>query len=294
MSPTSNIIYSKGDTALIQAEIRREDTLIDNAIVNCKSPSGSIFQLKEISQGLYSEYYNIKFTDPTGIWSITCEVQKIEEGKTFYGGSFVNVKIDPAILKIDLINPKENELKYGEKADFIVNLTYPNNEPVSSATVLLNFQGQNLALLDVGKGIYKTAIQTKNVGRFNVTINANDLNDNRANLEKTFTVKATLLGFLYINWYIIPLSLGCIISVLYTFRYYSMRVPNQIKECEKKLGQIKDEMRSTQIEYFNRKIDEKTFGNTMEKLNQKKIEYQVRLRKLYSALGQIKTTRQNN
>jgi len=293
LSPTSNTVYMKGNRVFIQVEVSREGLMISNALVNCKSPTSSVFQLSDAGNGMYSGYYDIRYIDSSGVWSITCEVQKIEEGKTMYGGSFINVKIDPADLKIDLINPKSSNLDYGKKTDFIVNLTYPDDEPVTSATLLLKFQGQSIVLSEMEKGIYKTSVQTKNVGIINASLNAKDINENTGIIEKTFTIKATLLGFLYINWYIIPISLGSIIFVLYTFRYYSMRVPNQIKECEKKLEQVKDEMRSVQLEYFNRKMDEKIFRNTIEKLNQKKIEYQVKLRRLLSGTGQVKSTQNN-
>jgi len=280
LSPSANITYKKGDRTSIQVEVRREDSMISNALVNCKSPTSSVFQLSESGNGMYSGYYDIRFIDPSGVWSITCEVQKIEEGKTLYGGSFINVKIDPANLKIDLISPKSNNLDYGKKTDFIVNLTYPDNEPVSSAMVLLKFQGQSIVLSEMERGIYKTSVQTKSVGIINASLNAKDINENTGNLEKAFVIKATLLGFLYINWYVLPLSIGSLISTLFSFKYYSMRVPNKINNLEKKIQQI-DEMRvSTEKEYFMRKIDEKTFKNLMENYKQNKLECQVILNEL--------------
>ena len=284
LNPMPNTSYTKGDRILIQLEVRKEDMLIDNAIVNCRNPSGSTLPLEESGSGLYSEYYDLKFTDPTGIWSITCDAIKVEEGKTMYGGSFTNVKINPVNLKIDLINPKGNELKYGGKTNFTVYLTYPNNEPVSSAIVSLNFQGQNMVLSEIGMGIYRAFLQSEDTGRFNVNVSAKDLNENTGNLEKTFTVKATMLGFLYVNWFVLPLSLGSLVSLIYTFRFFRMRVPAQINDLEKKLHQI-DEMRITaEKEYFMRKIDEKTFKNLMENYKQKKLESQVMLAELRKKL----------
>jgi hypothetical protein len=280
LSPSANTAYKKGDRTSIQIEVIREGSMISNALVNCKSPTSSVFQLSDAGNGMYSGYYDIRYIDPSGVWSITCEVQKIEEGKTMYGGSFINVNLAPANLKIDLIDPKDNNLDYGKKTDFIVNLTYPNDEPVSSATVLLKFQGQSIVLSEMEKGIYKTNIQTKNAGIINASLNAKDINENNGNLEKTFEIKATMLGFLYINWYVLPLSIGSLISVLFSFKYYSMRVPNQINNLEKKIQQINEMRVSTEKEYFMRKIDEKTFKNLMENYKQKKLECQVMLSEL--------------
>jgi hypothetical protein len=291
LNPISNTSYTKGDRTLIQLEVRKEGILIDDAIVNCRNPSGSILPIKESGLGLYSEYYDIKFNDPTGIWSIACDVMKLEGGKTMYGGSFTNVMINPANIKIDLINPKLNELNYGKDTNFTINLTYPNNEPVLSAMGSLSFQGQNLVLLEIGMGVYRTSLQAKNTGRFNVNISAKDLNENTGNLEKTFTVKATMLGFLYINWFVLPLSLGSLVSLIYTFRFFRMRVPAQINNLEKRLHQINEMRITAEKEYFMRKIDEKTFKNLMENYKQKKLESQVMLAELRKKL---KTSSEQN
>jgi len=291
INPVKDSTYKRGENMTIEVEVTRAEKSVSNATVTCRNPTTSI-KLEEIAPGIYSQGYQLGFEEPLGVWGISCQAIREEEGKVLAGGAFISIVIGSAEIKIGLMHPTTDVLTSGETVIFMVNATYPNNRFVRAASMILNFQEESVFLGETREGVYSGAHKVRDQGQFIATIQAKDLNGNEGKIEKTFIVKFSWFYFILGYWWL-PL-LGWIPVLPFVFKRLKEKLPEEqkiVKEIEKhkkELKQLEEMQRATQQEYFQRKIDEKTFKNMTEDFEKKTIEFQVRIRNLEVELERIK------
>ncbi|MDI6799008.1 MAG: hypothetical protein QMD12_03405 [Candidatus Aenigmarchaeota archaeon] len=292
ISPLPDMNYHRGENLTIKVRVTQEQP-VTGATVTCKTPTGSIIRLDEIGNGIYSKEYEIKFEDPLGVWSMSCQAIKEEVGKLLLGGNFVNVIIASIKIGIEIIKPESETLTSGAVVEFFTRVFYPNNQPVREAIVTLIFQGETVPMSEKEAGVYSATYAVKDQGQFNATIKVRDLNGNTGEAEKSFVVKQDLMSWLltFLKYWWLTFF---ILLPLFAFAAIKAKEPKEkkiekeIKKYEKELRQIEDMQRVTQQEYFTRKIDEKTFKTMMEDFEKKSIEFQVKLRDLKKELEKLK------
>ena len=291
ITPLPNFNYTRGENLTIMVEVLRANEPVEGATVTCKSPRGRSFGLDEVGSGIYSRIYKVEYDDPIGTWSITCQAMKLENGRMMAGGNFLNVFLMPALLNVSVLKPEESMANWGEKIEFLVEVLYGDGRKVEGAVVSLNFDGTLIPLEEVEPGLYSAKQVAEKTGEFSLVVRAQDAYGNYGKAEKGLIVRVAPTSLLLKYWWL--LLLASVPSVLIAFKLTKkepkeVRIQKEIKKLEEELKRIEEMERTTQFEYFRRKIDEKAFRNLMEEYKMKSIECQVKIKNLKEELERVK------
>ena len=190
LSPPENVIYQRGATFNISAIVTEDGAGVKSALTNCTTPSMEKINLTEIKQGYYSESYTLPWDSQIGTWVLSLESTKGTGSSLKAGGSNISIKIKPATLKLDLIEPSLDEYISGETIEIKVNLSYSDNSKVLNAVVTAGILNENLTLAEQGNGVYLAnyKITSENKGSFIIEISASDPFNNNASSTKVIQI----------------------------------------------------------------------------------------------------------
>ncbi len=212
LSPIKGII-KRGGAVKITAEVMLGNTSVSNANVSVKLPNGNHIDLKEISEGTYSQEYTIPLDAPLGVWNL--EVLAEKEGLT--GVSVVKVNIEPADIIINVLSPTRSTYSIGEDLSFKIKATYPNGDPVDLPSLNVALGSKNLTLQSIGNGIYSTTYSVSQGDKdLSVKVRITDQSNNTGAQEFTIRVSGVsplyyFKTYAYIIWPIIALALAGIV-----------------------------------------------------------------------------------
>jgi hypothetical protein len=295
ISPLQDSLYKRGENLNIEVEVKKGESLVSNATVTCKIPAGFSIRLNETTPGIYFGTYLISFNDPLGTYSLVCQAIKEEKDKILSGGSFINIVIEPARINLKLVSPPTTTLTSEDIILFTVEATYPNGEKVKGATVTLIFQGETISLNEASSGNYTCSFKVKGEGQSVARILAKDINDNEGELETTFIIEAKF-NFFSSYWWLSIFSLP--IPFYFAFKYLrgriseEVKIKNEIEKYKKEIKYLEEMQKATQLEYFQRKIDESNFKRMMEDFEKRIIECQVKIKDLETRLQQLKAKKE--
>lgn len=153
-SPSNEAIYYRGSTFDISVFVTEDEKGVSNASTYCVMPSMQKIELNEIKPGYYMLSYFIPWDSEVGLWSLSVESIKGTDSYIAAGGSNILIQIQPASLKLDIINDSTDEHVLGEQMQFKVHLSYPDENNVENATVKLKIGNENLIFYSEGDGLY--------------------------------------------------------------------------------------------------------------------------------------------
>ena len=188
----------------------------------------SIINLKEIKQGYYWETYTIPWNSQSGVWVLSLESIKEEGNSLKVGGSNISIKIKPASLKIDIIEPSLDEYTSKDIIEIKVNLRYPDNKIVENATVTLDVLNEKITLNEQDNGSYFHTLDIKDetFGRYIIKFSASDQFGNNVSAIKIIQINRNTNSEKDSNFPFVFLLgvISCIIIVVFLVLYISKRL----------------------------------------------------------------------
>jgi len=274
-SPISGGKYVRGQKVTVTIEVTKGGQGVSGANVTALSPSGQLLNFSEQASGLYTTEYDIPLNEPAGTWSISTQAVKLIDGAMEAGGDFLNVKIEPLTLIIDLLSPGGNLFNIGSLIDFRLKASYPSGEPLEEGTVKLELANKSFIFIPEGEGVYSTSLDILEelIGTWDSLISASDLSGNSGLLIK-------VLKFEIPPWYIeyfYYILISVVVIGFFTARMTYSRVSEGMKvksldNYKEEIGRINDMKALVEREYFHKKIDEETYLNLMRRYEAEMID----------------------
>ena len=293
ISPESQTKYKKGDSAKIRTKVTYGGDPLETANVTCRDPfSHWSIQLSHVEDGTYYGEYSIPKDAPLDYWILKCGAEEND----LFGSDSVGVEITPLELKIEVISPTQTILEVGETARISLKLKYPDNSPLEDATVYIKSGSEIIYLNETSPGTYEADYTVKDQVTHSFDVYAED----RFGNEGFFEGKVILTGgFSPVNlyWFILPfiLAVAALAGVVWKRGRREViikeepskpkidkraELQNQIKETERKIRDIEKAKDEVEKEYYERKIDEKTFNRMIQNYEQDRIRLNVELESL--------------
>ena len=244
-SPSNEAIYYRGSTFDISVFITEDENGASNASTYCIMPTMQKIELSEIKPGYYMESYFIPWDSEIGLWSLSVESIKGTGSSMFAGGSNILIQIQPASLKLDIINNSTDKYVLGEPLQFNVHLSYPDEQNVENATVKLKIANENLTLNNEGNGFY--SIDCANIinsaGTQFIEFTASDPFGNSASTTQIIYIVNKeisefpfyqILGFIF-------LLIICSLVIIFIKKRFSLVRLNDIENEIKELKRLQNE-----------------------------------------------------
>ncbi len=193
-SPAEGTVYNRGETFTISINVKKDENFIQNATTRCILPTLEIINLTEKEPGYYQNTYRIPYSSQSGKWYLSVDSIKNNSGTLNAGGSYTYIEINPVKLNLTLLAPDtntSNELYPGDEINIKVDLKYPDETPVTDATVTASIPSETLILKHRNQGIYLTnyTIKDKDVENWFLNISATDKHGNYGSAVESITVK---------------------------------------------------------------------------------------------------------
>ncbi len=294
VSPLPDKKYDKGDTVKIRVGVLSGDDPLDGAEVVCMNPmlEENIYP-QGIGNGNHETSYIIPNIAPDGLWVLTC-VAGTDDGS--FGKESTSVYINPMELRLEIISPSRTDFQPGEIANIRIKLSYPDNTPFSNSTVYLRIGGQNIYLEETEEpGVYETSYEIKGQGAV-IDVYAEDQFGNEGSFSGGIIITA---GFAPLNlyWIILPFVIAVLMLAGVVWKKgigrevvrkeVIIREPEKpkvdkkaelkerIQELDRKIANIEKARDTVEQEYYERKIDEKTFNKMAQNYEQERIKLNV-------------------
>ncbi len=320
-SPGEGESYEKDDEIEIALMSFLDDNIILGASATCQDPYNvsNFIRLDEGENGRYYGTYTIPLNVETGRRILACAVTK--DNFSGSGHRYINIK-PTSNLKVDVIYPKKDVFKIGDKVDFKIRVSRSSdNSPLGGMNVSIEVNNETLYLYETSTGIYESIdyyYKFNSADDFNFSIKASDKFGNYG--TDSFVLKTVEEGFdlfliialvgvaIFAIAVLKSISKGRVIPVTIKEKVFYIPVRpkeprhlsrprvsrkqelmKKLDELERKRTNIQRSMDETEREYYKRKIDEKTFKKMMTSYKQKLIEVDVEIR---GVEDEIRSTRE--
>jgi len=253
-SPGPDSSKPRGDNVKISVRVTEGGIDVDKATVTSNTPTGENIVLENVAPGTYEKSYRIKWNDPTGDWSISVEGKKTVDNTFKAGGSWINVKIEPAKLGVNLLSPTRTRFEVEESVQVRVKVSYPITEdPVKNENVWVNTPtGEKLVLAHEENGIYSAShtLGSQDIGAWSMMVQAVDAYGNSGFSASVISVTPIEVpGFLARYWWAIP---SAVLAVAFASVYIGrerMRV-GKLRDIQREMKEIPRLKREAAIKYF--------------------------------------------
>ncbi|MCK4497436.1 MAG: hypothetical protein KAU24_04515, partial [Candidatus Aenigmarchaeota archaeon] len=290
LSPEPGSKYKKGDSVKIRTKISYGDDPLEGAEVLCINPMfEESIELSEVGNGVYDGDYLIGKEAPLGLWILTCVAKTPDE---YFGRKSVNVYITPLELKLTRISPSQTNFQPGDVVNILLKLTYPDNKPLENATVYLKVGNQIIYLNETSEpGVYEVDYNLEDQGVFTFDVHAEDQFGNERLFPGEIILTAGFAPFSLL-WFVLPFVIAVMLLAGVVWKRgrkeviikeepakpkvdRKTEVKNKIAELDRKINNIEKAKEEVEKEYYERKIDEKTFNRMVQNYEQEKIRLNV-------------------
>ncbi|UCD06989.1 MAG: hypothetical protein JSW41_04095 [Candidatus Aenigmatarchaeota archaeon] len=301
-SPSPGSKYKKGESVKIRTEVSYGDDPLEGAEVLCINPMfEESIVLNEVGNGVYDGDYIIAKEAPLDLWILTC-VAKTPDG--YFGRKSVNVYITSLDLKLTRISPSQTSFQPGDVANILLKLTYPDNTPFENGTVYLKIENQIIYMNETGEsGVYEVDYNFEDQGVFTFDVYAEDPFGNAGSFPGDIVLTAGFTPFSLL-WFILPFVIAVMLLAGVVWKRgrkeviikeepskprvdRKTEVKNKIAELEKKVKNIQKSKDVVEQEYYERKIDEKTFNRMVQNYEQEVIALNVEIEELKKELARL-------
>jgi len=302
LSPSPNSKYKKGDSVRIRIKVLYGDDPLEGASVLCINPMlEENIELNDAGDGVYDGEYLIAKEAPSDLWILTCIAKTEDE---YFGRKSLNVYITPLELKLTEISPSATDFfQPGDAAKIRLRLTYPDNKPFTNASVYLKIGSETIHLNETGPGIYEGDYDVKSQGVFTFDVHAEDSFGNTGLFSSGVVITS---GFAPFNllWFVLPFVIAVALLAGVVWKRGKKEIiikeeiptkpidrkrelENRIAELERKRGNIQKSKDVVEQEYYERKIDEKTFNKMIQNYEQEIISLNVEIEDLKRELAKL-------
>ncbi len=305
ISPLPESRFRKGDSVSIRIEATQGGEPLEGAEVRCMNPllEEGIF-LKQQGGGVYEGDYTITRESPSGMWVLTC-VASTQDG--YFGRKSLNVYITPLDVRLHTISPSKMIFQPGEVADISIALEYPDGRAFENATVYLAIGSERVYLEESGEGVYGGEYEMKSQGVFTFDVYAEDRFGNQGTFPGEIVLTA---GFSPVSlyWLVLPFAIAVLLLAGAAWKVGLGRgrvireevvarepvkkkvdrkeeIRKRIGELERKLKNIEKSKDVVEQEYYDRKVDEKTFNRMVQNFEQEIIAVNVEIEELKKELS---------
>ena len=263
LSPPKGAVYQRGATFNVSVLVTSGDTGVTGLLTTCTLPSMEKINLTEIGDGYYRGEIKIPWDAEEGTWYLSVESINTENG--FAGGSSSYISVKPAPLEIEIIKPASNNIKYAEKVEFEVKVTYLSGEPVTDAVVRASLSDEEINFTNSGNGTY-TAVYSpdRNTNYMLLSITAVDRYNNSGYLSRVFYLSYRSSIPLDIKMIaIILMAMGALGAVFY--RTKRTMFAKHLEDVKRELDEIRRLQREAVIKYYREgTISRKTYDMLMQ------------------------------
>lgn len=306
LAPKSGEVFRVGDGINITVSVLSVSAPVGNAEVTCTDIFGNMnIGLNHTREGYYSGgVSNVQRNPLKDIWTLSCTALT-EDG--FFGSGFVNIEVRP-VLWIEIIEPVINETERGETIHFILKVFYSDGLPMENGTVYMRVGNETVNFTYSGNGIYKTDYEVEIEGSLDFEFFALDAMGDVQNSQMSIESKS----YFRVNWLAIIMTLAgiaIIASILFANKIRKGKtvvktvyrtivkgpdrravLMDKIKDLENKSRAIERAKESAEMEYYQRKINEKEFRKMMENYEQELLTVEAEIRELRNELMSLRAS----
>jgi hypothetical protein len=266
MSPLKSAEFKRGITIPITVEVRDEESLVENAVVDFKTPQGETIMLQEVKPGTYVSEYTPTFFDPIGTWYIPVQAVKTTNKTTKAGGNRLPVEVTSATLNLILAEPNTDRFFTGQRIEIKTDLKYPDGRSVENANVTAKIGNNTVLMNEIWKGTYSGyyLFTEKDAGTSSIQITATDLYGNIAKMPQRNVLVAQVGGLEFLLllfyysvllpfWYGIAAIIGwfSIRTRHIWYKDYLKFASERIKEEEKRIFALEKDMQMKFFKYHS-------------------------------------------
>ena len=263
LSPPKGAVYQRGATFNVSVLVMSGDTGVTSLLTTCTLPPMEKINLTEIGDGYYRGEIKIPWNAEEGTWYLSVESINTENG--FAGGSSSYISVKSAPLEIEILKPASNSIKYAEKVEFEVKVTYLSGEPVTDAIVRASLSDEEINFTNSGNGTY-TAVYSpdRNTNYMLLSITAVDRYNNSGYLSRVFYLSYRSSIPLDIKMIaIILMAMGALGAVFY--RTKRTMFAKHLEDVKRELDEIRRLQREAVIKYYREgTISRKTYDMLMQ------------------------------
>lgn len=290
IQPVADTKFQKGDPVRIRTKVTYGGEPIEGAVVSCISPLlEDNIRLSDTGDGSYDGEYIIEKSAPSDLWILTCVAAKNES----FGRKSVNVHITPLEIKLTEITPSTNDFfQPGDTAKIRLRLAYPDNSPFGNSTVYVKIGNKIIYLNETEPGFYEGDYDVKDQGIFAFDVYAEDQFGNSDMFSSGVVIMS---GFAPLNliWIVLPfvVAVGLLAGVVWKRGKREIiikenitekpktdkktEIKEKIAELDRKIKDVEKAKDEVENEYYERKIDEKTFNRMIQNYEQDRIKFSV-------------------
>lgn len=268
-NPLPELVYERGDSVPIFVELFESGAPLSGANVTVRTSSGEIVRLRETTGGAYVGEYVIKFDDPTEGFSLTAIAVKNVEGKIRGGGNKIDLAVEPAKLRIELLTPDTRQFTVGEKVRISARALYPDGTLGTGLFVTaLTPLNESIALEEIDPGVYQATYQLKEgeEGPWLVSVEAIDANVNSGATKQLVQVAPITVFYLVLQYWWAILAAASPGIYLGFVRGRAWYAGDKMRRLEEKIEDLTRMKKETQTKYYKEgSIDKKTHDRLMSR-----------------------------
>lgn len=281
LSPLKEKSFRRGEIIPITIEVKENNEFVKGASAIVYTPLDEKIILKETADGKYSGNYVIKPNDPIDNWFLKTEIKNTIGDSTKVGGASIPIIVGPTEIKFNVLSPVLDTLYTNSRLKIKIELTYPDESLVKGANLnAILSNGKTIPLLETSDGIYECSyfIETKDIGALNMKIEAEDINNNFGNLDKTiFIQKRSFIGNIltFIQeiirqywWAIFAFLIAA--ALIYKPSFEILWIKRKIQKSIEEQKNIKAMQKNAEGKYYKKgELTKKEFKDIMEKYEER-------------------------
>jgi len=267
---------------------------VKNAEVVLLLPGGRQVGLALGTGKFYTGTITIPWDLPLGRQAFLVSAVEKTSYRTQQGNADFSFSIEPAQIKIELLEPKNTEFSAGDDMPLRVRLTYPSGDPVVVPTITVLVGKTPVELVAVGKGIYAGAYSPGllDSGRLPISVQAQDQFDNLGSEEYSFSVSGISRLYWAKNF---PVTISVFALVILVAMLISSVVVSKRKSIArllKKRAKLEAKQKECQYRYELNAIDGETYNKMRAKFDSELARINQAIKELEAELeGTNKTLR---
>lgn len=249
-----NESYYRGEEVLIAFELSDNDgQAITDATVTLNTPLNERIPLHEFTTGKYSLLYDIPYSFPLEVSTLTIRGNKETDTQSLGGEFNFFIRVNPIEFTSQFVEKLRPVYQIGETITLQTELKYPNGDNVQDAQVIAYINNSQVELQNQGFGIFSGNYQVKETdeGKLNISIEAKDNYQNTTLLKQNVNVGGTFIGYeLAKNSQLIAIILLAVI-VLGAIIHFTFHTKIQKSTAEKRKKQIETSIKELEDQYYS-------------------------------------------
>jgi len=254
LSPASGQ-YQKNQNIIISVEITDAGSFVTDAQVVTWGALGEKLEFQNNSDGIYILEYTIPLESEIKEWNLEVLAQSLK-GSEFFGGiGNLVLQIESAPIIIEVIEPNVASFEQGERINFIVRATYPNNEPLKDGQVFIKFDGRIVNLeqitLEEFRGTFD--VPSNILGAIEAEVNAIDSANNSGVKTLKMVIGCSITCFVRQYGLILAAFVIVILALGHIF-YTHLSFKNKNERIKKERDKINSLIKDLQKDYFTKGV----------------------------------------